>query len=685
MKQHSCFTQLTSVWMYYLKRCLVGYAGLLLLFAASHATAAPFAYLNAGESVAVVDLNTMSEVKRLDVGRTLGHLDARPGGKYVYGVIAGAVGSSLVDREITVIDTTSHTVAAHIAIPPEEGFSANDYLTVVTSSPDGQRIYAVDSAGHLYFIDAQSRQVLASVHVGGGVKGIDVLPDNSVVMVALSMRGTYRFYDTENFTYKGVGGFGFFSPSGQRSIRANPNPRNAFGGPYRHLYHSCGFDRRTDTDECVVSSVGVKDGEYGYVGAERMYTLLPGGNTSRGQITFSYDGQLAFVNGVTGDFFPDGYRKSANIRVVQANGPRYIGSIKFDTNDSIPLNIEAHPLQNQLYVYTGRADLYKVSYVWGAEGFPSTQEKIHISGGGIAEGHFIGGPLPLNARTAPGSVTSPNLPINAVSEYLFQFHNGNNELPVGLECKLDKGAEFSLDTSSQTVEPGGWGDVTLSFSTAEVGNYTDTLTCTDSTGSIFSYSVSGNYVVPTTATPDSGSSIILPTQIIADGATSRTINFQNSNSIEAVLACSVTSGAGPFSLSSGNIVIPGKGSVDLTVFLNSETGGIFTGTLSCGENLGGSFTYNLSGESFAPLEAKLVDAWPIGGIVDMGYLFPENPDSHLKRRIQFSNTNASPTGLSCEVRSTASDFYLSEIPGSIAPNETFALTVTYHTDRHSPC
>jgi hypothetical protein len=115
----------------------IGYCSLLLLLVINTANAAPFAYLNAGNSVAVVDVETMTEIQRIDVGRSLGHIDVRPGGNYVYGVIGAKDTNS---REITVIDTHDYSVKPAITVP------VHDSGVIVISGVQGDRrmAYPVD-------------------------------------------------------------------------------------------------------------------------------------------------------------------------------------------------------------------------------------------------------------------------------------------------------------------------------------------------------------------------------------------------------------------------------------------------------------------------------------------------------------------------------------------------------------
>ncbi|WP_157719101.1 IPTL-CTERM sorting domain-containing protein [Halopseudomonas salegens] len=665
-----------------MKNIFFGYCSLLLLLVINTANAAPYAYLNAGNSVAVVDVETMTEVQRINVGRRLGHLDVRPGGNYVYGVIGArnTIGAyDPKDREITVIDIHDYSVKPAIKIP-ESILGA--FLLQVTSSPDGTRIYAIDNKNYLYFIDAQTHDILHSVQIDdpeyllGDVSDIDVLADNSAVMVAY--QGRFVFYDTQSYADIGGGNYPFHG-SGVKSVRANPRPsRDINGTLVTHQYFSCGTDSIKGYSTCVVSSdQRSEDGRYDVNTILMSSAELPDGfNTVYTRIANSYDGRNTFLNTYRGNID----NKYAAIHVFQAGQTvlRSGATIEFPINTAIPINLDAHPSKDQLFVYTNHGELYKVSYQW-VEDWPFTQEKLQISNGGGAVGHFIGGPMPLIASIKPGDTPLPHLPVNTVSQKVFSFHNHLNLKPVSLQCTLDNGQAFSLSGGDVNVslQSDETAEVTVNFSAAVAGQYTDTLRCSDSNNGEFVYSLEGNYVTPVTATPASGSLVVLPTQWPATGATYQTINFQNPNLTPANVSCSISDINGVFS-AADSLTVPASGNANLRVNLDSANAGIFDGTLNCSSDVGGAYVYDLSGETITPLVAQPIVPGSVNGALDMGYVYPLQ--SALQRTLSFENVNVSSLGFSCQLASDDSGFTLEPVPGQVAAGGMVDVTVTYRSD-----
>jgi hypothetical protein len=444
-----------------------------------------------------------------------------------------------------------------------------------------------------------------------------------------------------------------------------------------HQYLSCGVDTISGDSTCVVSSdERSEDGRYDVHTVLMPHAELPSGvfNNSYAKIANSYDGRNTFVNarlGNSGNY-------SAAIHVVQSGHPVYRGTIEFPTNDAISVGLDAHPSKDQLFVYTNNWDLYKVSYQW-AEGWPSTQESMHISNGGYASGHFVGGPMPLIASIKPGNTTLPHLPVNTVSQKVFSFHNHLNLKPVSLQCTLDNGQAFSLSGGDVnfSLQPDDTIEVTVNFSAAVAGQYTDTLRCSDSNNGEFIYSLEGNYVAPVTATPASGSTIVLPTQWPATGATYQTINFQNTNLTPANVSCSISGSTGVFS-AADSLTVPASGNANLRVNLDSANAGTFNGTLSCSSDVGGAFVYDLSGETITPLVAQPIVPGPVNGALAMGYIYPLQ--SELHRTLSFENANASPLGFSCQLTSDDSGFMLGPVPGQVAAGGMVDVTITYRSD-----
>ena len=666
----------------------IGYFSLLLLLVINTANAAPFAYLNAGNSVAVVDVETMTEIQRIDVGRNLGYLHVRPGGKYLYGV-SGADGNN--NREITVIDTSSHTLVSHFEVAARAG------LMFVTSSPDGKRIYAVDRYNYLYFINAETHELLHSLEIiehddpftpviSSDVEDIDVSHDSKHIMLSVGgdgFRDGYRFYDAQ--TYASIGQVrpfpGIVSTPRYRNIRANPYPRRT-DGLHGHLYQVCANYRYPDLQTehgCVLSSLPYSEetNEYYFDEDElraRAFFPTPG-NSLYNSLTFSYDGELAFISERAGG---DNFTTLARIHVARANVLGAVGSYVVPINDTQPINLDAHPGRDELFLYTGKADLYRLTYE-RSDPLTPTRDFIHISGGGIATGHFVGGPMPLTASIQTGSVRFPYLPLTPSSQKVFSFHNRLNQKPVALQCSLDNGQAFSLSGGDVNVslQPDETIEVTVNFSAAVAGQYTDTLRCSDSNNGEFIYSLEGNYVAPVTATPASGSTIVLPTQWPATGATYQTINFQNPNLTPANVSCSISGSTGELSVAS-NLTVPASGNANLRVNLDSANAGTFNGTLSCSSDVGGAYVYDLSGETITPLVAQPIWPRPFRGALEMGYIYPLQ--SELQRTLSFENVNASPLGFSCQLTSDDSGFMLEPVPGQVAAGGMVDVTVTYRSD-----
>ncbi|MGD9663484.1 MAG: YncE family protein, partial [Porticoccaceae bacterium] len=663
----------------------IGYFSLLLLLVINTANAAPFAYLNAGNSVAVVDVETMTEIQRIDVGRNLGYLHVRPGGKYLYGV-SGADGNN--NREITVIDTSSHTLVSHFEVAARAG------LMFVTSSPDGKRIYAVDRDHFLYIIDAETHELLHSFEIivpdpyndvyPPRVVDIDVSHDSKHIMIALRFKG-FRFYDAQTYALIGQGrpNFVLGDSGAHRNIRANPYPRRtAVDGLHGHLYQLCGnyiYPNFETESGCVLSSLPYSEETNEYYFDEDEYrarAFFPTpGNSFYNSLTFSYDGELAFISERAGG---DNFTTLARIHVATANAPGAIGSYVVPINDTQPINLDAHPGRDELFLYTGKADLYRLTYE-RSDPLTPTRDFIHISGGGIATGHFVGGPMPLTASIQTGSVRFPYLPLTPSSQKVFSFHNRLNQKPVALQCSLDNGQAFSISGGDVNVslQPDEAIEFTVSFSTALAGQYTDTLRCSDSNNGEFIYSLEGNYVAPVTATPASGSLVVLPTQWPATGATYQTINFQNPNLTPASVSCSISGSTGELSVAS-NLTVPASGNANLRVNLDSANTGTFNGTLSCSSDVGGAFVYDLSGETITPLVAQPIWPLPFRGALEMGYIYPLQ--SELQRTLSFENANASPLGFSCQLTSDDSGFMLEPVPGQVAAGGMVDVTVTYRSD-----
>ncbi|SEA54712.1 IPTL-CTERM sorting domain-containing protein [Marinobacterium iners] len=672
----------------------IGYCSLLLLLVINTANAAPFAYLNAGNSVAVVDVETMTEVQRIDVGRNLGYLHVRPGGNYLYGV-SGADGNT--NHEITVIDTSSHTLVSHFEVAARAG------LMFVTSSPDGKRIYAVDRHNYLYFIDAETHELLHSLEIippdpqigfpKSEVEDIDVSHDSKHIMISVGRTGSragYRFYDAQ--TYASIGQVQplITTLEGRevfRNIRANPYPRRtAADGLHGHLFQACGrfflFPGSELEPSCILSSLPYSEETNEYYSesynyeSSRAYAFFPTpGNSFYNSLTFSYDGELAFISERAGG---DNFTTLARIHVATANAPGAIGSYVVPINDTQPINLDAHPGRDELFLYTGKADLYRLSYE-RSDPLTPTGDFIHISGGGIATGHFVGGPMQLTASIQTGTVRFPHLPLTPSSQKVFSFHNRLNQKPVALQCSLDNGQAFTLSGGDVNVslQPDEAIEFTVSFSTALAGQYTDTLRCSDSNNGEFIYSLEGNYVAPVTATPASGSLVVLPTQWPATGATYQTINFQNPNLTPANVSCSISGSTGELSVTS-NLTVPASGNANLRVNLDSANTGTFNGTLSCSSDVGGSFVYDLSGETITPLVAQPIWPLPSRGALEMGYIYPLQ--SELQRTLSFENENASPLGFSCQLISDDSGFTLEPVPGQVAAGGMVDVTVTYRSN-----
>ncbi|SDU02344.1 IPTL-CTERM sorting domain-containing protein [Halopseudomonas salegens] len=677
-----------------MKNIFFGYCSLLLLLVINTANAAPFAYLNAGNSVAVVDVETMTEIQRIDVGRNLGYLHVRPGGKYLYGVSSSQLYHPYQDY-ITVIDTTSHTVATHFEVATRAG------LKFVTSSPDGKRIYAVDHHNYLYFIDAETHELLHSLEIiehddpftpviSSDVEDIDVSHDSKHIMLSVGRTGSragYRFYDAQTYASIGQvrplidGSISF------RNIRANPYPRRtAADGLHGHLFRACGrldlFPGSYLYPSCILSSLPYSEetneyysGNYEYLDSRAYAFFTTPGNSFYTSLTFSYDGELAFISEFAGG---DNFTTLARIHVATANAPGAVGSYVVPINDTQPINLDAHPGRDELFLYTGKADLYRLTYE-RSDPLTPTRDFIHISGGGIATGQFVGGPMPLTASIQTGAVRFPYLPLTPSSQKVFSFHNRLNQKPVALQCSLDNGQAFSLSGGDVNVslQPDETIEVTVNFSSAVAGQYTDTLRCSDSNNGEFIYSLEGNYVAPVTATPASGSTIVLPTQWPATGATSQTINFQNPNLTPANVSCSISGSTGELSVAS-NLTVPASGNANLRVNLDSANSGTFNGTLSCSSDVGGSYVYDLSGETITPLVAQPIWPLPSRGALEMGYIYPLQ--SELQRTLSFENANASPLGFSCQLTSDDSGFMLEPVPGQVAAGGMVDVTVTYRSD-----
>jgi len=93
---------------------------------------------------------------------------------------------------------------------------------------------------------------------------------------------------------------------------------------------------------------------------------------------------------------------------------------------------------------------------------------------------------------------------------LINFQNGNASSAT-VTCTTT-GPDFTVSPSPQTVPAAGNADVTVSFSSAAVGPFSDTLVCTGSGGENFSFPLSGTAVAAPVVLP----AVAIPT--LGDGS-----------------------------------------------------------------------------------------------------------------------------------------------------------------------
>jgi YVTN family beta-propeller protein len=105
------------------------------------------------------------------------------------------------DGTVSVIDTTSNTVAATIAVG-NEPFG-------VAVTPDGSTVYVTNLLSNtVSVIDAASNTVTATIGVGSGPLGVAVTPDGSTVYVTNSLSNTVSVIDAASNTVTATIGVG---------------------------------------------------------------------------------------------------------------------------------------------------------------------------------------------------------------------------------------------------------------------------------------------------------------------------------------------------------------------------------------------------------------------------------------------------------------------------------------------
>jgi len=94
---------------------------------------------------------------------------------------------------VAVVDRATHTVVDRITLPPE----AKPHS--VTTSRDGKKLYVTSylpTAAQIYIVDLATKNLLATIPVGGYPSGITVTPDGTQVWASSPFSGNVTVIDT---------------------------------------------------------------------------------------------------------------------------------------------------------------------------------------------------------------------------------------------------------------------------------------------------------------------------------------------------------------------------------------------------------------------------------------------------------------------------------------------------------
>jgi len=166
----------------------------LIALAAAPAAAQPYVYTGGG--VAVFDVRTQQALARRSIpGCLVDNVAFRPGSSELFAACGGTVFSPA--SKVVVIDPSTFQVTASIPLPAE----SQDFAF----TPDGSRLALALANGYVAFVDAASKQLLATTFSGtalpndGQVRHVAVSPDGRYAFCTNPERNTISAIDTTTF------------------------------------------------------------------------------------------------------------------------------------------------------------------------------------------------------------------------------------------------------------------------------------------------------------------------------------------------------------------------------------------------------------------------------------------------------------------------------------------------------
>jgi YVTN family beta-propeller protein len=156
---------------------VVGITVLALLMLISSTEATPFAYVTHynGDTVSVIDVETNSVVKTIQVGPAPRGVAVTPDGTkaYVCNYMGDLSYSPVVSNSVSVINTANNTVIDTL-------YLGYDWPVDVIANPDGSKMYVLCESGYVV-INTENEKVIATIPIGGN--NIAITPDGSKLYV----------------------------------------------------------------------------------------------------------------------------------------------------------------------------------------------------------------------------------------------------------------------------------------------------------------------------------------------------------------------------------------------------------------------------------------------------------------------------------------------------------------------